>query len=151
MTKVLLFFQKALLNAQLLVLESLLGQLTDLDRRFHLQTLPENVEIIRSIFDLALNHLQESSSIERTNVRYGIYLLQTTEHHPNEQVQDFATELIGKCVADSSGASFNPGLISESYSRTRRWLAKYFVDKVFPGKLESCSFAEVGRTLDTFF
>ena len=151
MTKVLLYFQKKLLNDQLLVLELFLDQLTDLDRRFHLQTLPENLEIVRSIFDLALNHLQESSSVRKTCIDYAIALLQATEYHSNESVRNFAIDLIDKCVADSSSASFNPRLISESYPQTRRWLAKYFVDKIFPEKLESCSFEEIGHTLSVCF
>ena len=96
MSKVLLYFQKKLLNDQLLVLESFLDSLVEFNRRFVLETLPANLPVIRSIFDLALNHLQESSSIRRTSINYAMDLLRIMEHQPNEQVHNFALELIDK-------------------------------------------------------
>ena len=96
MSKELLYFQKKLLNDQLLVLECFLHQLSRFDRRFPLQTLPANLPVNCSIFNLALNDLQESSDVRRMSVDYAMDLLRTAEYHPNEQIRNFDLEVINK-------------------------------------------------------
>ena len=98
--KVLQWIEKRFTNEQIIVIEHFISQLSTLNNQFHLKILPNNIQPIGTIIDLAINHLQQSINTITIIISYGILLLKCAEHHQNKQekdnVQQFATTIIKK-------------------------------------------------------
>jgi len=95
---VLQWIEKRFTNEQIIVIEHFLRQLITINKRFHLQILPNYFESIQTIIDIAINHLQQSINTLQIIIQYGINLLQYSEQHPNKQqkqnIQTFAIKII---------------------------------------------------------
>ncbi|CAF4672013.1 unnamed protein product, partial [Rotaria sp. Silwood2] len=66
--------------------------------RFNLEYLSNNIILIQTIIDIAINHLQQSSNTLQIILNYGMLLLRSVEQHPNKQrkeiIQQFAKKII---------------------------------------------------------
>ncbi|CAF2638101.1 unnamed protein product [Rotaria sp. Silwood2] len=92
------WIEKRFTNEQLIVIEYFLDQLKSSNMRFNLEILPNNIDSIQTIIDIAINRLPQSTNALEIIFSYGIYLLQSVEHHRNKQqkhiIQQFAKKII---------------------------------------------------------
>ena len=87
--RVLQWIEKRFTNEQLVVIESFLQNISLSNDRFHLEYLLDNFESIQSIFNIAFNHIQRTSSTIEIILSYGLTLLNRAEH-----AQEFACQII---------------------------------------------------------
>ena len=93
------FITKRFANEQLIVIETFLGKLCSFDRHFHLEIVPNNLQSIETIFDIAMNHLQRTSTTLSYIINYSIHLLQLIENKPNQSIETFAIQSIRKSIS----------------------------------------------------
>ncbi|CAF4749671.1 unnamed protein product [Rotaria sp. Silwood2] len=94
------WIEKRFTNEQLIVIENFLNNLSSYNMKLNFQSLINNFDSIESIINIAINHLQQSTTTLRTIISYGSFLLKSIEYHPNKQtkelIQQFATKIIRK-------------------------------------------------------
>ncbi|CAF0937391.1 unnamed protein product [Rotaria sordida] len=148
------FFQCALsTNEQIIVIEYFLSQLSSSNIRFTLEILPYNIHSIISIIDIVIYHLQQSTNTLQIIISYGIYLLQSTEHHPNKQqreiIQRFATNIIKQCYGKSNSLTIRTSSIGESYPETRHIFAYILISDLYPKLVSKSILDELNDSLSS--
>ncbi|CAF0772013.1 unnamed protein product [Rotaria sordida] len=148
------FFQCALsTNEQIIIIEYFLSQLSSSNIRFTLEILPYNIHSIISIIDIVIYHLQQSTNTLQIIISYGIYLLQSTEHHPNKQqreiIQRFATNIIKQCYGKSNSLTIHTSSIGESYPETRLIFAYILISDLYPKLVSKSILDELNNSLNS--
>ena len=99
---VLQWLVQRLTNEQLIVIEHLLGKLSELDDRFYLKSLPNHLQRIEELVNLAFNHLQQSANTLKIILNFAVLLLKRAEFDRNEEnrkkLQQFACRVIQRSV-----------------------------------------------------
>ncbi|CAF2821052.1 unnamed protein product [Rotaria sp. Silwood2] len=150
---VLQFIAKRFANEQLIVIEYLLNYLTSAQAKLHFQILPDNLESIETIINIAMNHLQESYRIRSAIPTYGSNLLQCVEYYRNQEakkiIQEFAWKIIKKyCSGDVF--TFDVRDIPESYTETWRQIADFLISDIYPALISESKFSTLNNSLDMF-
>jgi len=84
--KALQWIEKRFANEQYMVLERFISTLESSSTKFNLKILPKNLDSIKNIFNLTLNHLQRTTSTTNNIANYAILLLKRSEYHLNKNV-----------------------------------------------------------------
>lgn len=95
---VLEFVEKRFTNEQIIVIEYFLSNLSSFNKIFNIEYLPNYFHLIESIFNKAINHLQQSNNTLQIIISYGLFLLKSVENYPKKEqkqkIQQFATNII---------------------------------------------------------
>ncbi|CAF4467932.1 unnamed protein product [Rotaria sp. Silwood2] len=152
--KVLEWIEKRFTNEQLNVIASFLSKLNSYNMRFNLEYLPNNINSIQTIINIATNHLQQSSYTLQIILNYGIFLLRSVEHHPNKQrkeiIQQFAKKIIKQCFSTSDNIRPDGTPISKSYPEARSILADILITDLFPKLISKTMLDELSNSLDSY-
>ncbi|CAF1192166.1 unnamed protein product [Rotaria sordida] len=151
---VLQWIEKRFTNEQIIVIEYFLGQLSSSNMRFNLKFLPNNINSIQTIIDIAINHLQQSTNTLKIIISYGIFLLQSVENHQNKQekeiIQKFATKIIKQCYTKVDGLTIYISSISESYPEARHLVADILISDLFPKLVSKSMLDELNNSLNSY-
>ncbi|CAF1145573.1 unnamed protein product [Rotaria sp. Silwood1] len=152
--KVLEWIAKRFTNEQLTVIENFLNQLSSSNMRFNLEYLPNNIDSIQTIIDIAINHLQQSAYTLQIILSYGLFLLRSVEHHRNKQrkeiIQQFAKKIIKQCYSKSDNITVYGISISETYPETRSILADILISDLFPKLISKLMLDELNNALQSY-
>ncbi|CAF3530382.1 unnamed protein product [Rotaria sordida] len=150
---VLQWIENRFTNEQIIVIEYFLSQLSSSNIRFTLEILPYNIHSIISIIDIVIYHLQQSTNTLQIIISYGIYLLQSAEHHPNKQqreiIQRFATNIIKQCYGKSNSLTIHTSSIGESYPETRLIFAYILISDLYPKLVSKSILDELNNSLNS--
>jgi len=96
--KALQWIEKRFTNEQYMVLKRFIFTLESSSTKFNLKILSKNLDSIKNIFNLTLNHLQRTTRTTNNIANYAILLLKRSEYHLNKNeknlIQQFAVELL---------------------------------------------------------
>lgn len=97
---VLQWIEKKFTNEQINVIEGFLTKISSSYMKFHLNILPNNINSIETIINIAINHLQMSTSTLQIIINYAIFLLKSIEFYQNKQnkeiIQQFSIKILKK-------------------------------------------------------
>lgn len=161
------FLTKRFTNEQLIVIETFLDELRSFDRHFHLQILPLNLHSIETIFDIAMNHLQRTSTTLSYLIKYSIDLLRFIENKPNQSIETFAIQTIRKSIffkeifikiylvlfrsfEKDDDVIYSIDDVSNCFPRTRRILLEIFIDQIVPKLISKGQFDRINRLLSSY-
>ncbi|CAF2126601.1 unnamed protein product [Rotaria magnacalcarata] len=142
------FIAKRFANEQFIVIESFFNYLTSAQAKLHFQILPDNLESIETIINIAMNHLQDSYRIRSEIRTYGTNLLQCVEYYRNQEakkiIQEFAWKIIKKYYSCGDFAS-HVRSIPKSYTETWRQIADFHISDIYPALISESKDAGVSK------
>ncbi|CAF3309553.1 unnamed protein product [Rotaria socialis] len=151
---VLEFIQKRFTNEQIIVIEYFLRQLSSLNRRFHIEFLPNYFDLIESIINIAMNHLQQSRNTLEIIISYGIFLLKIIENCQNKQkkekLQEFAMKIIKRCYTKNDSLTITSSSIDESYQEANKIFADILLSDLYPKLIHKSMLDELNDSLSSF-
>ncbi|CAF2145792.1 unnamed protein product [Rotaria magnacalcarata] len=147
------FIAKRFANEQFIVIESFFNYLTSAQAKLHFQILPDNLESIETIINIAMNHLQDSYRIRSEIRTYGTNLLQCVEYYRNQEakkiIQEFAWKIIKKYYSCGDFA-FHVRSIPKSYTETWRQIADFHISDIYPALISESKVSTLNDSLDMF-
>ncbi|CAF3513550.1 unnamed protein product [Rotaria socialis] len=150
---VLQFIAKRFANEQFIVIESFFNYLTSAQAKLHFQILPDNLESIETIINIAMNHLQKSYCMRYAISKYGANLLQCVAYYRNQEakkiIQEFAWKIIKKYYSCGDSA-FRSANIPKSYTETWRQIADFHISDIYPALISESKFSKLNDSLDMF-